>query len=160
MGEPRGPQVQDDLIAALAEESALVSRYLYFAKIADIEGEPATAQLFRDLAESGICNAHGALDFLRQIGDWTAERQIADTEQNLRNALSLESREHAVSYPDRALRARQGGQSDLASWFETLARLKQHHAAELEGALGRLRAGARARGGAEPDPEASRGPGI
>jgi rubrerythrin len=44
-------------------------RYLYFAKVADVEGYPEVAGLFKDTADGETGHAHGHLDYLKQVGD-------------------------------------------------------------------------------------------
>ena len=46
-----GSQTLDNLKAAFAGESQANRRYLYFAKVADVEGYPDIAGNFRDTAE-------------------------------------------------------------------------------------------------------------
>ena len=53
---------------AFAGESQANRRYLYFAKVADIEGYPEVAGLFKDTADGETGHAHGHLDFLKQTG--------------------------------------------------------------------------------------------
>ena len=47
----RGTKTHQNLKDAFAAESQANRRYLYFAKIADIEGQPEIAGLFRDTAD-------------------------------------------------------------------------------------------------------------
>lgn len=132
-------QSYEDLKSAFSEEAALAFRYLYFAKVAEIEGHEHIARICREVAEGGLCNAHGSVDFLRQLGADGPQEGVGDTEQNLRTALAVESRGHAVLYPNMAARARSSGLYDIASWFETLGKLKQHHARLLREHLGALK---------------------
>lgn len=132
-------QSYEDLKSAFSEEAALAFRYLYFAKVAEIEGHEHIARTCREVAEGGLCNAHGSVDFLRQLGAEVPQDGVGDTEQNLRTALAIESRDHAVLYPNMAARARSMGLYDIASWFETLGKLKQHHARLLREHLGGLK---------------------
>ena len=46
-----GTQTHENLKAAFAGESQANRRYLYFAKVADIEGYPDVAGNFRDTAD-------------------------------------------------------------------------------------------------------------
>ncbi len=56
----------ENLKAAFAGESQANRRYLYFAKMADVEGQPDIAGLFRDTAEGETGHAHGHLDEQRR----------------------------------------------------------------------------------------------
>ncbi|HND28632.1 MAG TPA: rubrerythrin family protein, partial [Myxococcota bacterium] len=69
MSKLAGTQTHNNLKAAFAGESQANRRYLYFAKIADVEGHPDVAGLFRDTAEGETGHAHGHLDYLKQVGD-------------------------------------------------------------------------------------------
>jgi rubrerythrin len=141
MAEFSGLMTHQHLIAAFQEEAAVAHRYLYFARLADIEGRPEIAQLFRDLAEGGICNAHGCLDFLRLEGDPLTGAPIGETDRNLRASLLAETREHTERYPEMAAQAHAEGFPDIASWFETLTKLKRAHAQQIDAALTRLGGG-------------------
>ncbi len=44
-------------------------RYLYFAKVAVIEGYPEIAGNFRETAEGQTSHAHGHLDYLKAVDD-------------------------------------------------------------------------------------------
>ena len=47
MAELKGSKTEDNLKAAFAGESQANRRYLYFAKMADVEGYPEVAGTFR-----------------------------------------------------------------------------------------------------------------
>ena len=141
MANLEGLETHKYLKDAFAEEAVTAYRYLYFAKIADIEGRPDVAQLFRDLAEGGLCNAHGSLDFLRTEGDPLTGAPIGETDRNLHAALLGESTEFNELYPDMAAVAHSEGFPDVASWFETLAKLKRAHTQQLRDAIERLERG-------------------
>src|SRR3981081_1121235 len=64
-----GTKTHQNLKDAFAGESQASRRYLYFAKVADIEGYPDVAGLFKDTADGETGHAHGHLDFLKQVGD-------------------------------------------------------------------------------------------
>ena len=135
MDELRGLATHDKLKAAFRAEAGTVLRYLYFARIAEIEGFPDVAQLFRDLAESGVCNAHGNLDFLKRVGDPDTDLAIGETDQNLTAAISSTLREETEFYPQVAQIAHQEGLLDIANWFETMTKSKKAHESKLKQAL-------------------------
>ena len=64
-----GTKSHQNLKEAFAGESQANRRYLYFARVADIEGYPDVGGLFRDTSEAETGHAFGHLDFLREIGD-------------------------------------------------------------------------------------------
>ena len=61
MAELKGSKTHGNLKDAFAGESQANRRYLYFAKVADVEGHPDLAGLFRDTAEGETGHAHGHL---------------------------------------------------------------------------------------------------
>ena len=69
MGNLNDTKTHDNLKAAFAGESQAKRRYLYFAKVADIEGYPEIASNFRETAEGETGHAHGHLDYLKAVGD-------------------------------------------------------------------------------------------
>ena len=64
-----GTKSHDNLKNAFAGESQANRRYLYFARVADIEGYPDVGGLFRDTSEAKTGHAFGHLDFLKEVGD-------------------------------------------------------------------------------------------
>src|SRR5437588_267538 len=82
MAELKGSKTHGNLKDAFAGESQANRRYLYFAKVADVEGHPDLAGLFRDTAEGETGDAHGHLDYLRRVGDPATGEPIADTSKN------------------------------------------------------------------------------
>ena len=69
MAQLKGSKTHENLKAAFAGESMANRRYLYFAKVADVEGYPEIAGNFRDTAEGETGHAHGHLDYLKKVGD-------------------------------------------------------------------------------------------
>ena len=118
----------ENLKAAFAGESQANRRYLYFAKAADVEGYPEVAMNFRETAEGETGHAHGHLDYLKSVGDPATGLPIGDTTQNLKAAIEGETHEYTDMYPGMAKAARQEGFSEIADWFETLARAEKSHA--------------------------------
>ena len=68
MPELKGTKTHQHLKDAFAGESMANRRYLYFAKVADVEGYPEIAGNFRDTAEGETGHAHGHLDYLKKVG--------------------------------------------------------------------------------------------
>jgi len=131
----KGTKTHDNLKAAFAGESQANRRYLYFAKIADVEGHPDIAGLFRDTAEGETGHAHGHLDYLREVGDPATGLPIGETEQNLAAAVAGETYEYTDMYPGMAATARQEGFDQIAMWFETLAKAEKSHAGRFQKGL-------------------------
>ena len=113
---------------AFAGESQANRRYLYFAKVADVEGQPEIAGLFRDTAEGETGHAHGHLDYLKSVGDPATNMPIGDSMLNLKSAVHGETHEYTDMYPGMAKTARDEGFPEIADWFETLAKAEKSHA--------------------------------
>ncbi|MEO7097214.1 MAG: rubrerythrin family protein, partial [Polyangiales bacterium] len=113
-------------------------RYLYFAKVADVEGRPDIAGLFKDTADGETGHAHGHLDYLKQVGDPATGLPIGNTEKNLKAAVHGETYEYETMYPGMAKQAREEGHDDIAEWFETLAKAEKSHAGRFSKALTEL----------------------
>ena len=124
----KGTKTHQNLKDAFAGESQANRRYLYFAKQADVEGYPDVAGLFRDTAEGETGHAHGHLDFLKKVGDPATDLPIGDTADNLKAAIAGETHEFTSMYPGMAATAREEGFTEIAEWFETLAKAEKSHA--------------------------------
>jgi rubrerythrin len=127
-----GSKTVENLKHAFAGESQANRRYLYFAKVADVEGYPDIAGLFRDTAEGETGHAHGHLDFLKVVGDPATGKPIGNTRKNLEAAVAGETYEFTEMYPGFAKTARDEGFEDVAEWFETLARAEKSHAGRFQ----------------------------
>jgi rubrerythrin len=127
-----GTKTHQNLKEAFAGESQANRRYLYFAKVADVEGYPEVAGLFKDTADGETGHAHGHLDFLKQVGDPATGEPIGNTAKNLRSAVAGETYEYQTMYPGFAKTARDEGFSDIAEWFETLAKAEKSHAGRFD----------------------------
>jgi len=135
MPELNGSRTHENLKAAFAGESQANRRYLYFARVADVEGYPDIAGLFRDTAEGETGHALGHLDLLKTIGDPATDLPIGRTEENLASALAGETREFTSMYPEMAEIAREEGFDEVADWFEILTRAEKSHAGRFKKAL-------------------------
>ena len=132
MPKLEGTKTHQNLKDAFAGESQANRRYLYFAKIADVEGYPEVAGLFKDTADGETGHAHGHLDYLKQSGDPATGLPIGSTLKNLKAAVAGETHEYETMYPGMAKIARDEGFSDIAEWFETLAKAEKSHAGRFE----------------------------
>ena len=131
----KGSKTHSNLKDAFAGESQANRRYLYFAKIADVEGYPEIAMNFRETAEGETGHAHGHLDYLRKVGDPATGLPIGDTGDNLKAAVAGETHEYTDMYPGMAKAAREEGFAEIADWFETLAKAERSHANRFQKAL-------------------------
>ncbi len=128
MAQLKGTKTHENLKAAFAGESMANRRYLYFAKVADVEGYPEIAGNFRDTADGETGHAHGHLDYLKKVADPATDKPIGDTALNLASAVAGETHEYTDMYPGMAKTARQEGFGEIADWFETLAKAEKSHA--------------------------------
>ena len=133
-----GTKTHTNLKDAFAGESQANRRYLYFAKVADVEGRPDVAGLFKDTADGETGHAHGHLDYLKAVGDPATGLPIGNTEKNLKSAVAGETHEYETMYPGMAKEAREEGFEDVAEWFETLAKAEKSHAGRFAKALASL----------------------
>ncbi|HEX7664906.1 MAG TPA: rubrerythrin family protein [Polyangiaceae bacterium] len=117
-----------NLKEAFAGESQANRRYLYFAKVADVEGFPEIAGNFKETADGETGHAHGHLDYMKGVGDPATGLPIGNTEKNLKSAIAGETHEYETMYPGMAKTAREEGFDDIAEWFETLAKAEKSHA--------------------------------
>src|SRR5438034_11169875 len=138
MAELKGSKTHRNLRDAFAGESMANRRYLYFAKVADIEGYPEIAGNFRDTAEGETGHAHGHLDYLSVVGDPAADLPIGSSRDNLKAAVAGETHEYTDMYPGMAKAARDEQFDEIADWFETLAKAERSHANRFQKALDAL----------------------
>ena len=134
----KGTKTHQNLKDAFAGESQANRRYLYFAKVADVEGYPEVAGNFRDTAEGETGHAHGHLEFLESVGDPATGLPIGPTGSNLKAAIAGETHEYTDMYPGMARTARDEGFEEVADWFETLAKAEKSHAGRFQKALDTL----------------------
>ena len=138
MAQLKGTKTHQNLKDAFAGESQANRRYLYFAKVADVEGYADVAGLFRDTADGETGHAHGHLDFLKVVGDPATGEPIGSTDKNLKAAVAGETYEYTEMYPGFAKAARAEGFEEIAEWFETLARAEKSHAGRFQKGLDSL----------------------
>ena len=135
----KGTKTHQNLKEAFAGESQANRRYLYFAKVADTEGQPEIAGLFREVAESETGCAQGHLDYLKQVGDPATDLPMGDSLLNLKAAVHSETYEYTDMYLRMAKTAREEGFTEIADWFEKLAQAAKSHAGRFGKAADKLR---------------------
>ena len=132
MSKLNGTKTHQNLKDAFAGESQANRRYLYFAKVADVERYPEVAGLFKDTADGETGHAHGHLDYLKQVGDPATGLPIGNTAKNLKAAVAGETHEYETMYSGMAKTAREEGFDDIAEWFETFAKAEKSHAGRFQ----------------------------
>src|SRR5512142_2432453 len=138
MANLKGSKTHENLKAAFAGESQANGRYLYFAKVADVEGYPEVAGNFRETAEGETGHAHGHMDYMKAVGDPATDLPMGSTEANLKTATADETQEYTDMYPGMAKTARAEGFVEIADWFETLAKAEKSHAGRFQKMLGTI----------------------
>lgn len=112
-------KTQDNLMAAFAGESQANRKYLAYAKVADSEGKPAVAKLFRAAAEAETIHA---LTHFRNAG------KIGDTDANLKDAISGETFEFTKMYPDMIADAKADGNGTVEKYMTWVQAVEEIHA--------------------------------
>ncbi len=135
MVELRGSRTHHHLLEAFAAEAQAVLLLDYYAQIAEIEGYPDAASGLRELAQAERLYAQGHLDYLRLVGDPATGLPVGATQDNLMAVLTGNSAGEREGYPTKARTAHAEGFPEIASWFETLAHSKRHHAGRLRSLL-------------------------
>ena len=134
----KGTKTEQNLKEACAGESQANRRYLYFAAKADVEGFNDVSAVFRSTAEGETGHAHGHLEYLESCGDPATGLPIGSTSDNLKAAIAGETHEYTDMYPGMAKTAREEDLSEVADWFETLAKAERSHANRFQKALDTL----------------------
>ncbi len=138
-----GSQTHQNLKAAFAGESQANRRYTWMAQVAEKEGLPEVAAVFKHSADGETGHALKHLMFLAALaGDPATDLPLGDTRTNLRSAVAGETYEYTDMYPHFAAVAREEGYTEIAAWFETLAKVERFHAGRFQEALAKLEAGA------------------
>src|SRR3970040_740540 len=138
MASLKGSKTEGTLKDAFAGESQANRRYLYFAAKADVEGQNDVSAVFRSTAEGETGHAHGHLEYLDSCGDPATDLPFGTTRDNLKAAIAGATHEYTDMYPGMAKTARGEGFSEIADWFETLAKAERSHANRFQKELDKL----------------------
>ncbi len=109
----------NNLKEAFAGESQANRKYLAFAKVADEEGYPQAAKLFRAAAEAETIHAH---NHLRALGE------VKSTKDNLAAAVSGETHEFKNMYPQMIEDAKAENESEAKISFHYANKVEEVHA--------------------------------
>src|ERR1700722_13190330 len=134
-----GTKTHQNLKDAFAGESQANRRYLYFAKVADVEGLPEIAGNFKETADGETGHAHGHLDFLKPVGDPATGLPIGNTEKNLKSAIHGETHEYESMYPGMAKNAREEGFDEIAERIATLPKGENSQEGRFQKMLDKLK---------------------
>ena len=109
----------EHLMAAFAGESQANRKYLAYAKVADKEGKPEIAKLFRAAAEAETIHAHAHLRNAKKIGN---------TEANLQDAIAGETYEFTTMYPEMIKDMEAEGEKNIARFVGFVNAVEEVHA--------------------------------
>ena len=123
---------EKNLAAAFAGESQANRKYLAFAKQADAEGYTQIAKLFRATAEAETIHAYA---HFKNMG------MIKSTAENLKAAISGETYEFSIMYPEFIKEAKaDGSNTSIIRAFSLANEAEKVHAELYEKALANLEA--------------------
>lgn len=125
-----GSQTLENLKIAFAGEAQANRRYLYFADMADEEGQTEAANLFRDISKGETRHAFGHFDWLDM--DPVTSMPVGQAHQNLESAIAGETYEYSEMYPGFAQTAEAEGYADIAKWFQAMAKAERVHAGRFQ----------------------------
>jgi rubrerythrin len=128
----KATKTHQNLMDAFSGESQANRRYLFFAKVAEIEGYTEAAGNFKETADGETGHALGHMEYLKSVGDPATGLPIGDTTLNLKTAIVGETHEYTDMYPGMAKDAREEGFIEIADWFETLAKAEKSHAGRFQ----------------------------
>ncbi len=120
-----------NLKKAFEDEAKLYFRYKFFLSVSEYEGLEKISKLLRDFSESSLDNVQGNMDYLRNFKDPSSGVPLGNTSQNLSSLLQTEIEQTSLLYPQMAKVAREEGFTDVASWFDTLEKLKRVHVQKI-----------------------------
>ena len=122
----------DNLKEAFAGESQANRKYLAFAKMADEEGMPQIARLFRAAGAAETVHAHAHLDVMHGV---------KGTAENLEAAIEGEGAEFREMYPGFVVEAEAEGESAAVMSFKNALVVEEIHHGLYTEALNTLKDG-------------------
>jgi rubrerythrin len=125
-------QTYQNIIKSFEDEAKLYFRYKFFQVISEYEGMEKASKVLKDFSDGCIDNVNGSMDFLREFRDPSSNVPIGSTSQNLTSVLQTEIEQSTTVYPQMAKIARLEGFTDVASWFDTLEKLKRSHVIKIK----------------------------
>lgn len=114
----KGSKTEKNLWGAFAGESQARNKYDYFASVAKKEGYEQIKGIFEETALHEKEHAKRAFKFLSGIGD---------TKANLQAAIDGENYEWTEMYKDFAVTAREEGFTEIAEFFDNVAKVEMEH---------------------------------
>lgn len=124
-----------NLLQSFNQEAGLYFKLKYFQTIAEYEGRDDLSKLYANLADLSKDQVLGSLDFLRNIRDPHSQVPLGFSDVNLKSIQLFFSELSKTQYPEMAHDARIEGFTDIASWFDTLEKIKRAHLEKVEAIL-------------------------
>lgn len=121
-----------NLKAAFSGESQANRKYLAFADMAEKDGKPHLARLFRAAAHGETVHA---LNHLRTLGE------ARDSKKNLENAIAGETYEIEKMYPEFIVEAEKENRQDAKMSFEKALKVENSHRALFRESLEKIENG-------------------
>lgn len=109
---------KDNLEEAFSGESKARNKYTFFAEIAEEEGKPGVAKLFRAAAKAEEFHAK---NHFRTMG------KLKSTKENLKAAAKGENYEHTEMYPDFIEKADEEGENKASKMFDYAKQVEEKH---------------------------------
>jgi rubrerythrin len=128
-------QTEANLLRAFACETLASRRYLAFAARFEDQGHQHAAVVLRQVAQRRAGHAEEHLKMLAGLEDAPTSGLDGATCDNLRAAIASEQLEHNALYAGMARTARNEELSEIADWFETLAKDGRSLAGQFQRAL-------------------------
>jgi len=129
----KGSETEKNLLKAFAGESQARNRYTYFASVADKAGFKQIAAIFLETADNEKEHAEIFFKYLESCGElleinakYPAGR-IGNTKENLLEAAEGEKLEWGTLYPEFGKVAKKEGFEDIATSFQEILEVEQHH---------------------------------
>ncbi|HNX90928.1 MAG TPA: rubrerythrin family protein [Candidatus Omnitrophota bacterium] len=127
----KGTKTEKNLLAAFAGESQARNRYTFFASVAKKEGYEQISAIFQETADNEKEHAKRFFKFLEggdvEITATFPAGVIGTTIENLREAAAGENLEWTKLYKEAAETAKKEGFPEVASAFESIAKVEQQH---------------------------------
>ena len=127
----KGSKTEKNLVTAYLAESTAYTRYMFYAKQANKEGYFPIEHIFADTANNEMHHAKVYFKFLEggkvDVPMNVDAGVIGTTAENLKLAAEEEEFEGVKLYTDAAKTAREEGFDEIASHFEAIATIKEHH---------------------------------
>lgn len=130
--ELKGSRTEKNLMESFAGESMARNKYTFYASVAKKEGYEQIAAIFTETADNEKEHAKSSLKYLNGIGDTAA---------NLRDCIAGENYEWTDMYKRFAQEAHEEGFTEIAAYFEAVAKVEKHHEERYQALLDNLEKG-------------------